>query len=68
MVQSVMDKKEFLAKLENVENLPTLPAVVRQLQTLMANPHSSMAQVAAVITRDQAIAARVLTEAPCESR
>ena len=55
-----MDKKEFLAKLENVENLPTLPAVVRQLQTLMANPHSSMAQVAAVITRDQAIAARVV--------
>ncbi|MBN1577114.1 MAG: HDOD domain-containing protein [Chitinispirillaceae bacterium] len=55
-----MNKSEFLVNLENVENLPTLPAVVRQLQTLMASPLSSMAQIAAVITRDQAIAARTI--------
>lgn len=55
-----MDKETFLARLENVENLPTLPAVVRQLQMLIDSPRSNMAQIAAVITRDQAIAARVV--------
>ncbi len=55
-----MDDKIFLSRLENVENLPTLPVVVRQIQTLTASPNSSMAQIAAIITRDQAIAARVV--------
>jgi HD-like signal output (HDOD) protein len=55
-----MDKEAFLARLENVENLPTLPAVVRQLQVLIDNPRSNMAQIAAVITRDQAIATRII--------
>ena len=55
-----MNKAAFLTRLENIENLPTLPAVVRQLQTLIENPRSNMAQIAAVVTRDQAIAARVV--------
>lgn len=59
-IRTIMNRSEFLARLEKVENLPTLPAIVRQLQTLIDNPHSNMAQIAAVITKDQAIAARVV--------
>lgn len=55
-----MDKTEFLARLENVENLPTLSAVVQQIQALVASPRSNMSQIATVIARDQAIAARVV--------
>ncbi len=55
-----MDATAFLIQLENVENLPTLPVVVQQIQKLIASPNSSMAQIAAIITRDQAIAARVV--------
>jgi HD-like signal output (HDOD) protein len=55
-----MDKAAFYVRLENVENLPTLPIIVQQVQKLIANPNSNMAQIAAIITKDQAIAARVI--------
>jgi HD-like signal output (HDOD) protein len=40
--------------------LPTLPVLVTQLRKLIANPRSNMRQIAAVIAKDQAIAARVI--------
>jgi HD-like signal output (HDOD) protein len=55
-----MDKAEALKKLELIENLPTLPVIVTQIQKLIDNPKSNMSQIATVITRDQAIAARVV--------
>jgi HD-like signal output (HDOD) protein len=55
-----MDKSLTLKKLEQIENLPTLPVIIRQIQTVIDNPVSNMAQIATVITRDQAIAARVV--------
>jgi HD-like signal output (HDOD) protein len=55
-----MDKSEALKKLELIENLPTLPVIVQQIQKLIDNPKSNMAQIATVITHDQAIAARVV--------
>jgi HD-like signal output (HDOD) protein len=55
-----MDRATFLIRLENVENLPTLPVIVQQIQKLIANPNSNMAQIAAIIAKDQAIAARVV--------
>jgi HD-like signal output (HDOD) protein len=56
----IMDKSMLLSELENIENLPTLPIVVQQIQKLIASPNSNMIQIASIIARDQAIAARVI--------
>jgi HD-like signal output (HDOD) protein len=55
-----MDKTDILKKLDMVENLPTLPVIVQQVQKLIENPNSNMSQIALIITRDQSIAARVV--------
>jgi HD-like signal output (HDOD) protein len=55
-----MEKGTLLCELEKIENLPTLPIVVQQIQKLIASPNSNMVQIAAIVTRDQAIAARVI--------
>jgi putative nucleotidyltransferase with HDIG domain len=55
-----VENQGILLRLEKVENLPTLPIVVEQIQKLMASPNSSMKQIGAVIARDQAITARVI--------
>ncbi|MFH0919281.1 MAG: HDOD domain-containing protein [Fibrobacterota bacterium] len=55
-----MTSPDLLLRLDEIDNLPTLPVVVRQIQKLIANPHSSMAQIAQVISRDQAITSRVI--------
>jgi HD-like signal output (HDOD) protein len=55
-----MDKAQTLNKLDLIENLPTLPVIVQQIQKLIDNPKSNMAQIATIITRDQSIAARVV--------
>ena len=60
MGQIAMDKTAFLIRLETIENLPTLPIIVQQIQRLIASPSSNMGQIAAVITKDQAIASRVI--------
>jgi len=55
-----MDKSQTLNRLDLIENLPTLPVIVQQIQKLIENPKSNMAQIATIITRDQSIAARVV--------
>lgn len=55
-----MDKESMLAKLDGIENLPTLPVMVQQIQKLINSPNSSMNQIGALISKDQAIAARVV--------
>ncbi|MDD5674402.1 MAG: HDOD domain-containing protein [Chitinivibrionales bacterium] len=55
-----MTQTEVLRVLDKVENLPTLPVVAGQILKLVENKMSSMVQIAAVIARDQAIAARVI--------
>jgi putative nucleotidyltransferase with HDIG domain len=55
-----VENQGILHRLEMVENLPTLPIVVEQIHKLIASPNSSMAQIGAVIARDQAITARVI--------
>jgi putative nucleotidyltransferase with HDIG domain len=60
MGATTMDRSQALKKLELIENLPTLPVIVQQIQKLIDNPKSNMSQIATVITRDQAIAARVV--------
>jgi HD-like signal output (HDOD) protein len=55
-----MENPRILLRLDAVENLPTLPVVAQQIQKLVAGSNSSMAQIAALIAKDQAIAARVI--------
>lgn len=55
-----MNEQSILQQLDLIEKLPTLPVVVNQLNQLIASNRSSMAQIAAVIARDQAIASRVI--------
>lgn len=45
---------------DSVDNLPTLPVVVTQVQKLMGDPSSNVGQIADVISHDQAIASRVI--------
>jgi putative nucleotidyltransferase with HDIG domain len=56
----IMEKGMLLCELEKIENLPTLPVVVQQIQKLIASPNSNMIQIASIIAKDQAIAARVI--------
>ena len=55
-----MKKAELIDTLNQIEKLPTLPVVAQQILKLISSRNSSMTQVAEVITRDQAIAARVI--------
>ena len=55
-----MDTPGILLRLEDIDNLPSLPIIVQQIQKLIASPNSSMAQIGALIARDQAITARVV--------
>jgi HD-like signal output (HDOD) protein len=55
-----MARLSITERLDTIEDLPTLPIVVTQLQKLIANPRSNMSQIAGVIARDQAIAGRVI--------
>jgi HD-like signal output (HDOD) protein len=55
-----VDKAQALNKLDLIENLPTLPVIVQQIQKLIENPNSNMSHIATIITRDQSIAARVV--------
>lgn len=55
-----MNKQEILNQLDQIENLPTLPIVAQKTLKLVSNKDSAMGQIAEVINRDQAIAARVL--------
>jgi putative nucleotidyltransferase with HDIG domain len=47
-------------RLAAIKQLPTLPLVVRQVQKIIKNPKTSMEQIAAVIAKDQVLAARVI--------
>lgn len=55
-----MSELPVLQQLDLIDKLPTLPVVVNQINQLIAGNRSSMAQIAAVIARDQAIASRVI--------
>lgn len=56
----IMQTQRIIDILEHLENLPTLPVIVQQIQRMLSNPRSNLAQVAAIITKDQAISTRVI--------
>lgn len=55
-----MNKTEVIETLHAIDALPTLPIVAQQILNLIASPSSDMEQIAGVITRDQAITAKVI--------
>ncbi len=55
-----MQRSKIVSRLERIENLPSLPIIVHQIQQLMANRDANMKQIALVIAKDQAIASRVI--------
>jgi uncharacterized protein (DUF342 family) len=56
------DQKDQLLEqnLGSIENLPTLPMVLRQIQKVIQSSSSSMDQIAAVVAKDQALASRTI--------
>ena len=50
----------LLKQVGNIEKLPSIPAVYHQLMTAMANPDVSTKQVAQIVERDTAMAAKLL--------
>jgi HD-like signal output (HDOD) protein len=57
---TLQSKGAILSRLQEIDRLPTLPVIVGQIQRLIANPRSSMDQIAAVISKDPSIASRVV--------
>ncbi len=55
MINDTLEKR-----LEEIEGLPTLPLVLRQLQKVIQNERTSMAQIAAVVAKDQALASKAI--------
>jgi HD-like signal output (HDOD) protein len=48
------------SRLNSVENLPSLPVVIQQIQKAIANPKNSMAQISNIIEKDQGLSVRTL--------
>ncbi len=47
-------------RIGGIEELPTLPLVIRQVQKVMRDPNSNMANIASIITKDQSLSTKVL--------
>ncbi|MFC1809246.1 HDOD domain-containing protein [Candidatus Omnitrophota bacterium] len=52
--------KDIQKVIKGIDKLPTLPLVVTKLTDLVTNPHTSASDIQNVITKDQALSARVL--------
>lgn len=55
-----MKKPDLIDTINKIENLPTLPVVAQQILKLISTRNWSMSKISDVITRDQAIAAKVI--------
>lgn len=55
-----MHRDLLFEKLETITTLPTLPAVMQRLGTVVRNPNTSAEQVSAIIKDDPAMTARIL--------
>lgn len=56
----MMAKEDVRKRVERVDTLPTLPAVMKNLITLLDNPNASLKDMADFITRDPAMTSRIL--------
>jgi HD-like signal output (HDOD) protein len=51
---------DILNQIEQIESLPTLPVIVQKIQQLISSDRSNMNQIAILISKDQAISAKVI--------
>ena len=55
-----MDEQQILKQLNRIRDIPTLPTIVFELNSLLDDPDASVASVCETIEKDQAIALKVL--------
>ncbi|MCX7726127.1 MAG: HDOD domain-containing protein [Chitinispirillaceae bacterium] len=46
--------------LSGIDNIPTLPLVLQQIRKVVSNSKSNMAQIASIVSKDQALASRTI--------
>ncbi len=54
------NKTDILETVSNISTIPTLPTVLERITTLLKNPQTSAEEVGRAITKDQALASKVL--------
>lgn len=55
-----MDEQQILVKLDRIKDIPTLPAIVFELNKYLRDPDTSIKTVCDTIEKDQAIALKIL--------
>jgi len=55
-----MNEKQILQKIDRIQDIPTLPAIVFELNKYLQDPEVSIAKVSETIEKDQAIALKIL--------
>ena len=55
-----MDEDQIYKKLDRIKDIPTLPAIVFELNQHLQNPETSIARVCETIEKDQAMALKIL--------
>ncbi len=55
-----MNEKEMLSRLDQIREVPTLPAIVFELNKLLQDPDTSIAKISQTIEKDQAMALKIL--------
>jgi putative nucleotidyltransferase with HDIG domain len=55
-----MEAQTILKKLDHIENLPTLPSIVMEVNKMLQDNNTSIQQLSGVIERDQALASKIL--------
>ena len=55
-----MDSKHFFKELDRIRDIPTLPVMVMEANRLLEDPNTSVANICAIIEKDQAMAMKIL--------
>ncbi|MBI2890434.1 MAG: HDOD domain-containing protein [Nitrospirae bacterium] len=55
-----LDRKALQQRISDLKNLPPLPAAIQKISQMVDDPHVTAQQLSGVISRDQALAGRVL--------
>ena len=55
-----MDKEKFLKKIDRIENIPTLPAIAMQVNSMLQDYNTSIKMLSDTIEKDQAIVSKIL--------
>ncbi len=56
----MINQSHVESRLNSIENLPSLPIVIHQIQKALANPDNSMGQISKIIEKDSSLALKTL--------